>query len=219
MTDGGVTTSVSATKMMEQIELLDWRRRVFDLYQRVRSSVDITNGWKHWCAARNVLFASHPQSPVPESERAAFPSLSYYDYDPQARVLADMEAVSPEHYAIGASDGSAYHFTRFAVASFELLGSRRRMPLYWLDGYSGGLFLPFRDATNSKETYGGGRYLLDTAKGADLGTEGSRLVLDFNFSYNPSCAYDPKWSCPLAPQANLLQLQVRAGERSPTQDP
>ena len=62
-------------------------------------------------------------------------------------------------------------------------------------------------------TYGGGRYLLDTAKGADLGSIGDRLVLDFNFSYHPSCVYDPRWSCPLAPPENRLTVPIRAGER------
>jgi uncharacterized protein (DUF1684 family) len=84
-----------------------------------------------------------------------------------------------------------------------------------MDGYAGGLFLSFRDATSGKETYGAGRYLFDTAKGADLGGEGGRLVLDFNFAYNPSCSYDPRWACPLAPPENRLPVAVRAGERTP----
>ncbi len=99
------------------------------------------------------------------------------------------------------------------MASFELSGAPLRLSLYWLDGYAGGLFLSFRDATSGKETYGACRYLLDTVKGADLGTEGERLVLDFNFAYNPSCAYDARWACPLAPPENRLAVSVRAGER------
>ncbi|HEX2293734.1 MAG TPA: DUF1684 domain-containing protein, partial [Actinomycetota bacterium] len=83
------------------------------------------------------------------------------------------------------------------------------------DGYGGGLFLPFRDATSGRSTYGAGRYLYDTIKGADLGAEDGRLVLDFNFAYNPSCAYDPRWACPLAPPSNRLDVAVEAGERSP----
>jgi hypothetical protein len=87
------------------------------------------------------------------------------------------------------------------------------LELYWLTSYGGGLFLPFADATSGTETYGAGRYLLDTVKGADLGQEEGRLVLDFNFAYFPSCAYDPRWTCPLAPPANRLSVPVRAGER------
>jgi hypothetical protein len=85
---------------------------------------------------------------------------------------------------------------------------------YWLDGYAGGLFVPFADATAGAETYGGGRYVLDTAKGADLGSDGDRVVLDFNFAYAPSCAHDPRWRCPLALSANRLTIPVRAGETS-----
>ena len=73
--------------------------------------------------------------------------------------------------------------------------------------------MPFADATSGDETYGAGRYVLDTIKGADLGVDGDRLVLDFNFAYNPSCSYDPRWVCPLAPPANRLAVAVRAGER------
>ena len=97
-------------------------------------------------------------------------------------------------------------------------GSSSRAPsselaLFWLDAYGGGVFLPFADATRGRETYGGGRYLLDTVKGADLGEEDGRLVLDFNFAYNPSCSYDPRWVCPLSPPENRLPVAVRAGEQ------
>ena len=71
----------------------------------------------------------------------------------------------------------------------------------------------FRDATSGDETYGGGRYLLDTVKGSDLGMQDGRLVLDFNFAYNPSCSYDPRWVCPLSPPANRLPVAIEAGER------
>ena len=92
------------------------------------------------------------------------------------------------------------------------------LTLFWIEGYGGGLFLPFGDRTNGTDTYGGGRYLYDTIKGADLGGEGAdagRIVLDFNFAYNPSCAYSPRWVCPLAPPENRLPFRVSAGERYP----
>ena len=87
------------------------------------------------------------------------------------------------------------------------------LDLFWLDAYGGGLFVPFADATSGAETYGAGRYALDTIKGADLGTQRGRLVLDLNFAYQPSCSYDVQWTCPLAPPANRLEVAVRAGER------
>ena len=91
--------------------------------------------------------------------------------------------------------------------------------MYWLEGYGGGLWLPFSDATSGAETYGGGRYLYDTIKGADLGISGADIVLDFNFAYNPSCAYDERWSCPLSPPENRLPFAVKAGERMPYGSP
>jgi uncharacterized protein len=114
---------------------------------------------------------------------------------------------------IAASHDSAYRFTRFGDAEFELDGQTLTLELYWLEGYGGGIYLPFADATSGTTTYNGGRYLLDTVKGADLGSDGDLLVLDFNFAYHPSCAYDPRWSCPLAPPANRLALEIRSGER------
>jgi len=108
-----------------------------------------------------------------------------------------------------AIDIDGFPFRRFAAATFEL-GS---LELYWLEGYGGGVFLPFADETRGTETYGAGRYLLDTVKGSYLGLEGGRLVLDFNFAYNPSCSYDDRWACPLTPPPNRLPIPVRAGER------
>jgi uncharacterized protein (DUF1684 family) len=106
-------------------------------------------------------------------------------------------------------------FRRFGVVTIPFAAGPRRLELYWMEGYAGGLFLPFRDATNGTETYGAGRYLLDAAKSADLGGDraAGTLILDFNFAYQPSCAFDPKWACPLAPPSNRLDVPIRAGER------
>jgi uncharacterized protein (DUF1684 family) len=198
------------------LDLLDWKRRVFDLYARVRGSADPLDAWEEWIRARDDLFRSHPQSPLPGPDRNSFRGIAYFPYDPAYRVLAEVFEAAPERYDIATSgeDGGSYAFTRFATARFELGGESLQLELYWLEGYGGGVFLPVRDATSGRETYGAGRYLLDTVKGADLGSDGDRLVLDFNFAYNPSCAYDPRWVCPLAPPSNRLSMPVRAGERS-----
>ena len=113
------------------------------------------------------------------------------------------------------SAGGAMAFRRFGAVTIPFPAGPRRLELFWMEGYAGGLFLPFRDATNGSETYGAGRYLLDAAKSADLGgnRDAGTLILDFNFAYQPSCAFDPKWACPLAPPSNRLDLPVRAGER------
>jgi uncharacterized protein len=160
------------------------------------------------------LFARHPQSPLPEHQRACFRGLAYFDYDPSARLLATVVPVGPVTLDITTSDDNAYRFTRFANATFELNDENRALELYWLEWYGGGVYLPFADATSGTTSFGGGRHLLDTVKGADLGTVGERLLVDFNFAYNPSCAYDPRWSCPLAPPANRLAVEIRAGERT-----
>jgi uncharacterized protein (DUF1684 family) len=195
--------------LAETLDLLDWKRRVFELYADVRADPDPRRAWRTWREARDILYSRHPQSPLPPPARASFAGVPYFDYDPALRFLAEVEPVEPEPVDIAGSAGSLIRFTRFGVASFEL----GRLHLHWLEGYGGGVFLPFADATNGAETYGAGRYLLDSVKGADLGMEDDRLVLDFNFSYNPSCSYDGRWACPLPPPANRLEAAVRAGER------
>ena len=130
-------------------------------------------------------------------------------------MLAAIEPAERVQREIATSGEHPYSFTRFARAAFSVHGQGLSLDLYWLDGYGGGVYLCFADATSGDETYGAGRYLLDTVKGSDLGSEQGRLVLDFNFSYNPSCTYDTRWVCPLAPPGNRLPIPIRGGERYP----
>ena len=188
----------------ETLDLLDWKRRVFALYAEIRAAAEPEQGWAHWQEVRAELFRDHPQSPLPGYE-----GLAYFPYDPALRFDAEVVDAEPERRAIGSSGDEPVWFTRFATARL----GEDVLDLFWLDAYAGGLFVPFRDATSGAESYGGARYLLDTVKGADLGTVDGRLVLDFNFAYNPSCAYNPKWVCPLSPPANTLPVPIRAGER------
>ncbi len=198
---------------MNELTLLDWKRRIFELYAEVRADDDAERGWRHWRLVRDELFASHPQTPLPPDRRSSFDGLPYFDYDPALRVLGTVEAAEPVRREIATSGEHPYSFTRFARTTFDLAGAPHTLDLYWLDGYGGGLYLCFADATSGSETYGAGRYLFDTVKGSDLGEDDGRLVLDFNFSYNPSCSYDPRWVCPLAPPGNRLPVPVHAGER------
>ena len=195
--------------------LVDYRRRIFDLYREVRESPEPEWAWRRWREVRHELFATHPQSPLEPGTRGTFTGLDYYPYDPAFRVLARVDDAEPQSYELPTSGDQPMRFVRSGVATFELQERELRLELYWLDAYAGGLFVPFRDATSGRATYGAGRYLLDTAKGADLGTVSDKLVLDFNFAYNPSCSYDPRWVCPLAPPANGLDIAVEAGERQP----
>ncbi len=196
-----------------ELDLLDFKRRVHALYARVRAEPDPARGFAAWVAERDDLYAHHPQSALPPERRDGFGGLAYFDHDPAGRVLADVVPAEHRRYDIGASTGDTMAFDRVAVARFARGDEPCELELYWLAGYGGGLFVPFADATAGEETYGAGRYLLDTVKGADLGTRGDRLVLDFNLAYNPSCSYDPRWSCPLAPPPNRLAIPVRMGER------
>jgi uncharacterized protein len=199
----------------EALDLLDWKRRIFGLYAEIRVAPDPEAAWRTWRKVRDELFRTHPSSPIPADERSSYPGVPCFDYDPALRVLAAVEPVEPSPTQIGSSGTEAIAFARLAVSRFELGGDELALELYWLTAYGGGLFVPFRDGTSGAETYGGGRYLLDTVKGSDLGLDGGRLVLDFNFAYNPSCSYDPRWVCPLSPPANRLPVAVRAGERMP----
>ncbi len=201
---------------LDRLVLLDWRRRIAALYGEVRAAADPRAGWEHWRATRDELFAGHAASPLPAADRPGFRGLDLFDYDPAARVTAAVGPGDGTEVELAAGDGASYLFTRFGRAAFELAGEPRALDLHWLHGYAGGVFLSFTDATSGLSTYGGGRYLLDTVKSADLGGAGDRLILDFNFAYNPSCSYDPAWSCPLPSGENRLACAVAAGERAPS---
>jgi uncharacterized protein (DUF1684 family) len=204
----------AARSASDSLELLDWRRRVFGVYADIREADDPRAAWERWREARRDLIVRHPQSPIRDpEERAAFAGPAYFDYDTGARVVATVEPVEPERRVIEGSADGRFEMTRFGEARFDLYAQSHALGLYWIEVYGGGVFLSFRDGTSGRETYGAGRYLLDTVKGADLGTEGGGLVLDFNFAYQPSCSYDPMWVCPLAPPENRLAVEVRAGER------
>jgi uncharacterized protein len=196
-------------------ELWDWRRQVAELYGRVRAAAGIT-GWELWRAERDTLFASHPQSPLDGRARARFAGLPYFIYDPALRFTAGLvPARDTERETINVGRDGTVTLVPFACTD----GLRQRLggelTLYWIEGYGGGVFLPFADRTNGNESYAGGRYLLDTIKGADLGRADDRVILDFNFAYNPSCAYSDRWTCPLSPPSNRLQSAVGAGECRP----
>lgn len=206
-----------------EFALADWRRRVGELYAEVRrlARTDPPAAHAAWREARLVLYRSHPQSPVPAAERPTFRA-HHFPYDPAFRFELALEPVpedtsSPTRapVALPNSGGEQLRFRPLGPLHLPLPSGPRSLMLYWMEGYAGGLFLPFRDATNGRQTYGAGRYVLDGAKGADLGTaaDGGRLIVDLNFAYQPSCAFDPRWACPLAPPENRLDVPIRAGER------
>jgi uncharacterized protein (DUF1684 family) len=204
----------------DRLTLADWRRRVAALYVEVRAMAasDPAIALAHWRATREWLFREHPQSPLPLAGRADFRS-RHFDHDPRLRFTVAVEPAPPPDpaaptLALPNSGSDTLSFRRIGSVMLPLPDGERRLSLFWLAGYAGGLFIPFRDATNGTETYGAGRYLMDAAKSADLGTtDDGRLILDFNFATQPSCAFDPRWACPLAPPENRLDVEIRAGER------
>jgi uncharacterized protein (DUF1684 family) len=195
------------------LDLVDWRRRVGDLY-RLRGP----DALEKFRAGKDRLFKSHPQSPVEPEERQAFTGLRYFPHDPAFRVPAQIQAGDGSELLIdtGGEDG-AVRYRRAGVLHFELGGERCRLTVFSLVQYGGGLFVPFKDLTAPIQTYGAGRYLFDTAKNTDglvleITTSSSDVVIDFNYAYNASCAYSPRWACPLAPPENFLRVPVTAGE-------
>jgi uncharacterized protein (DUF1684 family) len=198
-----------------RLELSDYRRRVNDLYALVRARQNAPRAaWELWRQGRDDLFAHHPQSALEANDRRSFSQLTYFPYDLTWKhvVLVD-ESVSHEIIDVPLEADGPVRMVRIGRVTVGPVALAVHLYLYWILDYGGGLFLPFRDATNDNETFGGGRYLLDGAKGADLGWEDGRLILDFNFAYNPSCAYNTHWQCPLPPSENWLSLSIRAGEK------
>lgn len=194
------------------LTLLDWRRQVAGLWTAARSAADPEIGWRTWRDGRDELFARHPDSPLDEQARAAFSGLPYAGYDPAVRFEAALEPAAPRRLDVPTAADGVVVLDRIGAVALGALGP---IDVWWIGGYGGGVFLPLRDGTAGRSTYGGGRYLLDTIKGADLGGDGERLVVDLNFAYHPSCTYDPRWSCPLAPEGNRLTAPVAAGEQLP----
>lgn len=220
--------------MSDYVELADWRRRVAAIYARWReeSTLDPEGATISLRSARADLFHDHPQSPLPPEGRSRFDALLHWSYDIAYRMRVRLEAAeepssaAPVRTATGSatvpapielpSSGSeSFAFRRIGRVRLSGALAGESLSVFWMEGYGGGLFLPFRDATSGDETYGAGRYLLDTIKGADHGGEAARgeLLLDFNLAYHPSCVYDARWNCPLAPPENTLHDAVRVGER------
>ncbi|MGA7269826.1 MAG: DUF1684 domain-containing protein [Acidimicrobiia bacterium] len=195
------------------LELWDYRRRTAEMYRAVRQGGAGADTWRRWRNDRDRLFATHPQSAIEPEQRPGFSGLSYFDHDPGWRFEVDVEPLAPSHVDLSHSGAGTTEFREFGRVGIYVGDQWSTLTLFWLGGYGGGVFLPFRDATSGDETYGGGRYLIDSAKGADLGHQERTVVLDFNYAYHPSCVHSSRWSCPLAPVSNRLPVAVRAGER------
>ncbi len=203
---------------ISRLALADWRRNNSEHYARVRHThaSNPCHSWKRFRQDRDALMRNHPSSPLCASKREYFEEIAYYSYDPRFCYFGSVDYAVEQHASVielSPEEGSL-RLTRIAIVSFSKDSRRHQLNLYWINGYGGGLFLPFADATNGDTTYGGGRYLYDAIKGADLGCKGEgKICLDFNFAYNPSCSYSDEWNCPLPPHENKLSIRIEAGEK------
>jgi uncharacterized protein (DUF1684 family) len=196
-----------------ELTLAGWRREVAAMYGEVRNASDPAIAHTRWRERRDHLFREHPDSPLGPEDPMRVTGIPYWPYNPDLRfALPVLPASPPGSYSIPTGGDEV---TRIRQAGWVELPDPigGRLAIWWLEQYGGGIFVPFRDGTAGNSTYGAGRYVLDTAKGADLGVDGDLLVLDFNFSYHPSCRYDEAWQCPLAPPENRLTAPIEAGEK------
>ena len=156
-------------------------------------------------AEKDDFFASHPQSPLTALQKRTFEGLRYFDEDSSLRLEISVTPFAErEQIEIQTSTGDVRVYTRFARFQFAVDGQDAALTIYETEH---GFFLPFVDSLAGKETYPAGRYL-------DLEPlPGNRFLVDFNLAYNPYCAYNDKWSCPLTPFENRLKVPIRAGEK------
>lgn len=208
------------------LDLHDYRLRVAEMYRErnraLRAGEDRETVIEVFRAARDDLFRTHPQSALDEEQKRSFQGLDYFSYASEAVVEATLAPIEDgARTTVQTSGEESMPMVHAATVHFIYAGAELSLPVYWIEVYGGGLFLPFRDATAPDETYGGGRYLFDTVKGSDFvilgrtaGTQ--RVLLDFNYAYNPSCAYNYRWVCPLAPPENRIDFPIRAGEKKYT---
>ncbi|MCW2528551.1 MAG: hypothetical protein JWM76_3411 [Pseudonocardiales bacterium] len=194
-----------------ELELADWRRQVSVLYADVRAEADPEEGHRIWRAGRDHLFRTHPQSPLPAADPLRESGLPYWPYDAGLRFELELRPAPEQRLPLPTGDGT----TELVLVGRIELPAPFAAPIdvWWLDQYAGGLFVPVRDGSAGAASYGGGRYLLDSAKSADLGGSTGRLIIDLNFLYHPSCRYDSAWVCPLAPPGNTISAPIEAGEQ------
>ena len=161
---------------------------------------------------KDGFFAGHWQSPIPPEDRAKFRGLDCYPPDPDCRFEIELhEHKDKKTVRMAYTKGEERDFIQWGEFRFRIGGEECVLQAYRSDSEEEQLFVPFRDATSGKETYGSGRYL-DLEPEEHLTAEG-KWILDFNRAYNPPCAYTPYATCPLPPAQNHLPVKIEAGEK------
>jgi uncharacterized protein (DUF1684 family) len=189
------------------LQVASWRREVHSLYAAVRAEREPAAAHALWVQGRTELFETHSASPRRPGQR-----MRHAAYDPAFRFTVPVVAAELDGWKFTTGTDGVVPFSGIGTVA---LGDLGEVALWWLDSYGGGVFLPLRDGSAGSETYGAGRYVLDTVKGSDLGRDGEAWVVDLNFAYNPSCVYDYRWVCPLAPPANRIAAATPVGELLP----
>jgi uncharacterized protein (DUF1684 family) len=157
------------SNLTEYEELADYRRSVAELYMIDRNrELGLADPWKKFYLERDRLFIAHPKSAQSLTQKLIFTGLRIFNYDPRHRLLVEFDSVvEAGTLVVELPEEGSIHLLRIGRVHFSLDAQSLSLTLFWIQGYGGGIFLPFRDQTNSYETYGGGRYLLDTIKMAD----------------------------------------------------
>lgn len=176
-----------------------------------------TTDLKTFRDGRDKEFRNKDESPLKPEDLANFNGLNYYPFDAAFRFTATFLRTADEKYfEMPTSSGRTKKFVKYGILTFVIGGKQQRLSVYQTDAktladfpeYADLLFVPFRDATNKTETYGGGRYIDIRAP------KGKTVTLDFNLAYNPNCAYgSDKYNCPIPPRENTLDTAVTAGEK------
>jgi hypothetical protein len=162
---------------------------------------------------KDRFFAEHRQSPIPPEQRGGFEGLNYFDPDPEYRVEATVSVhEQPEPIEMETTAGPPVRYLRAVTFTFELGDETHELVGYRQENQES-VFVPFRDKTTGQETYETGRYMELEVDG-EL-EDGDAVPIDFNLAYTPFCAYSETFSCPLPPEENWLETEVRAGERAP----
>ena len=156
-------------------------------------------------AEKDEFFGGHPQSPLTRDQRKEFQGLKYYPENESMRFEAKVEEFQEKvGFEMQTSTGGVQHYERFGKFTCQVDGETVELTIYQSEN---GYFLPFVDSQAGKETYPAGRYLEPEP------LPGGRFIIDFNYAYNPYCAYNDSWSCPITPAENRLKVSIRAGEK------
>jgi len=161
---------------------------------------------------KDRFFASHSQSPIPFEERQQFKGLDYYPADPDFRFELELhEHAEKKTIEIEDTQGNEREFLRWGEFRFKIGDKECTLQAYKSDPQEERLFVPFRDETSGRETYGAGRYL--DLEPEEHHTAEGEWILDFNKAYNPWCAYSEFYACPFVDPENWLKVAITAGEK------